>query len=433
MNLLCASSGLIWHKSPKKGISGIKEGGFEEIMLDMSGCCSPEELEYLGREMRESKSVLNPKRKEAIRISEHPEELCGFLKRLSEECRKASVRIPIARAPHLNRTTKRTDLGDLLTQLTRESINACEQADCRHLIVPPLFAGVERGCEWEVNRKYYVSLADLAKQKNVMILLENQCCDRNGNVVRGICSDAAEAAAWIDSLNAESGEERFGFCMDVGVCSLCGQNMREFASALGSRIKAVVLRDCDGLHEGAMLPFTCIDGGRFITDWMNLIRGLREICFDGLLIMDFSSMTAAFSQFLRPQLIRFARSVAEFFQWQISMKSVLRKYSTRVLFGAGNMCRNFMKCYGEEFPPLFTCDNNSARWGEQFEGLEIRPPEALKELNPDCAIFICNVYYREIERQLREMGIKNPIEYFNDEYMPSYYFDRLEYWEGEGK
>jgi len=24
------------------------------------------------------------------------------------------------------------------------------------------------------------------------------------------------------------------------------------------------------------------------------------------------------------------------------------------------------------------------------------------------------------------MGIKNPIEYFNDEYMPSFYFDRLE-------
>ena len=29
------------------------------------------------------------------------------------------------------------------------------------------------------------------------------------------------------------------------------------------------------------------------------------------------------------------------------------------------------------------------------------------------------------------MGIANPIEYFNDEYMPSFYFDRLEYWERE--
>ena len=97
------------------------------------------------------------------------------------------------------------------------------------------------------------------------------------------------------------------------------------------------------------------------------------------------------------------------------------------------MCRNYMKCYGKEFPPLFTCDNNKFRWGEWFEGLKIRPPEALKELDKDCAIFICNIYYKEIERQLRDMGLRNPIEFFNDEYMPSYYFDRLDYWEGEGQ
>ena len=63
--------------------------------------------------------------------------------------------------------------------------------------------------------------------------------------------------------------------------------------------------------------------------------------------------------------------------------------------------------------------------------MEIKPPEALKELDADCAIFICNIYYKEIEEQLRQMGLCNPIEYFNDEYMPSYYFDRLDYWEGE--
>lgn len=429
MNILCASSGLVWLKKPKKGISQIREGGFENIMLDVSACCSAGELEYLGKEIRDSKLILNPKPKDAIRISEHPEELCNSLKPMLEECRESSIHIPTARAPYLARNTKREDLGELLTRLSEESIKACGQAGCRYLIVKPLFAGIERGCEWEMNRKYYLSLADTAKRNDVMILLENQCRDINGNLVRGICSDADEAVSWIDRLNEESGDERFGFCMDVGVCSLCGQNMQEFAVMLGDRIKAVVLRDCDGIHENAMLPFTCIDRGQFRTDWLNLIRGLREICFDGSLIMDFSSMTAVFSQLLHPQLLQFARSVAEFLGWQISMKNVLKKYDTRVLFGAGNMCRNFMKCYGDEFPPLFTCDNNKARWGEQFEGLEIKSPESLKELPPDCAIFICNIYYKEIEHQLREMGVSNPIEYFNDEYMPSYYFDRLEYWE----
>ncbi len=89
------------------------------------------------------------------------------------------------------------------------------------------------------------------------------------------------------------------------------------------------------------------------------------------------------------------------------------------------MCRNYMKCYGSEYPPLFTCDNNPKLWGTTFEGLEVKSPEELKHLPPDCGIFICNIYYREIEAQLRGMGLQN-IEYFNDEYMPSFYFDRLE-------
>lgn len=430
MNILCAPSGLVDLERPKKGIADIAAAGFESIMLDISGCCSAGELENTGKERKVSKAVLNLKPKETVRISEHPEELCNSLKPLLEEYRKQSIHTPIARAPYLARNTKREDLGSLLTRLSEESIKVCGQAGCRYLIVRPLFSGIERGCEWEVNRKYYLGLGNLAKQSNVTILLENQCRDINGHLVRGICSDAGEAVSWVDRLNAESGDERFGFCMDAGVCSLCGQDMREFAVTLGDRMKAVILRDCDGHYETSMLPFTCVNRGQSATDWLGLIRGLRETCFDGQLIMDFSTTAASFSQLLRPQLLQFAQSVAGFFRWQISMKSVLQKYDTRVLFGAGNMCRNFMKCYGEEFPPLFTCDNNKARWGEQFEGLEIKPPESLKELPPDCAIFICNIYYREIERQLREMGIVNPIEYFNDEYMPSYYFDRLEYWEG---
>ena len=85
-----------------------------------------------------------------------------------------------------------------------------------------------------------------------------------------------------------------------------------------------------------------------------------------------------------------------------------------------------MKCYGEKYPPLFTCDNNSKTWGTIFCGLEVKNPEELKNISDDCAIFICNIYYREVEKQIRDMGITNPVEYFNDEYMPSFYYDRLE-------
>ena len=430
MNILCAPSGLAALERPQKGIIDIASAGFEGILVDAAMCCSDHELEFLGIcQNLPQKNREESKHRNRAKVSEHPEELYNNLKPLLEQCKKEHLLTPITRAPFLRRNTKRGDLKSVLARLAEESIHMCSEIGCGYLIVNPLFAEIGRGEEWKASREYYLSLAGTALENNVMILFQNQCRELHGRLVRGNCTEAEEAAAWIDRLNAEAGRECFGFCMDAGICSLCGQDMREFASVLGNRIKAVILRDCDGHYETAMLPFTCVNRGQSATDWLGFIRGLREIGFDGLLIMDFSTTASAFSQFLRPQLIRFAWDVAEFIKWQISMKNVLKKYDKRVLFGAGNMCRNYMKCYGDEFPPLFTCDNNKDRWGEWFEGLEIKPPESLKLLPPDCAIFICNIYYREIEQQLREMGIAGPIEYFNDEYMPSYYFDRLEYWE----
>ena len=171
-----------------------------------------------------------------------------------------------------------------------------------------------------------------------------------------------------------------------------------------------------------MMPFTYGSSG---PDWLGVIRGLRDIGFDGELAVDFAGTYRLFSPLLRPALYPLVRQTAEYIKWQSEMENNLKKYKKFVLFGAGNMCRNYMKCYGEKYPPLFTCDNNPKFWGTMFEGLEVRKPEVLKELPGDCCVVICNIYYREIEAQLREMGIGN-IGYFNDEYMPSFYFDRLD-------
>lgn len=133
----------------------------------------------------------------------------------------------------------------------------------------------------------------------------------------------------------------------------------------------------------------------------------------------------AFPPLLKFEIIRLSRIIGDYFKWQVELEQNIKKYEKRVLFGAGNMCRNYMKCYGEKYPPLFTCDNNSKLWGTSFEGLAVKSPEELKNLPKDCCVVICNIYYREIESQLRGMGIEN-IGYFNDEYMPSFYFDRVE-------
>lgn len=418
MKIVCSSFGIVHPPYPEQGIVDILNAGFSSMSLEFSMCCSSYELEQYGKECYRKDG------ENKLKISENLSGISFFYDKLLSACDKQQIKIPIAGGVCLPRDTKRIDLMKVLIEIHKECIRICGNAGCRYIVIHPLYldAGIEE--EWEINRNYFLQLVDTAKENQVMILLENQCRNKGGNMVRSTCSDSYEAAEWVDALNKEVGEERFGFCMDVGVCSLCRQDMYEFTVALGKRLKAVILRDCDGQQEAALLPFTCAHTGQPQTDWLRLIRGLREIGFDGNLVLSFQDTAGAFSPLLRPQLMKLAKATAEYFKWQIEIENLLKKYESIVLFGAGNMCRNYMKCYGEKYPPLFTCDNNSKMWGTMFCGLEVRPPEALTKLQGNCGVFICNIYYREIEQQLRGMGIEN-IEFFNDEYMPSFYFDRL--------
>ena len=418
MNVVCSTKGIVDIDRPNQGIMDISRAGFQNLFLDFSAYAPGGELENIGK--------AEAKKTNRFPIIQDVSKLECVLEPMKNKWLAEKLVCNIAYAPYLNRDTKHLDLNGLIRRMAEESIRVCGKSGIKYLVVRPIFAGISLEHIREINREYYLHLASIAKENNVIILLENQCKDIHGHLVRGICADYSMAVEWVDALNSEAGEERFGFCMDVGICNICGINMYDFSKALGNRLKAVILRDCDGNKEASMLPFTCVNKCQSQTDWLNLIRGLREIEFDGELVLYIEDVAVGFSPILRPGLVQLAKSVADYFKWQIEIESLLKRYPNRVLFGAGNMCRNYMKNYGKQYPPLYTCDNNNSIWGNEFCGLEIKSPESLRDLPDDCAIFICNIYYREIQQQLREMGIKNPIEFFNDEYMPSFYFDRVE-------
>ena len=42
----------------------------------------------------------------------------------------------------------------------------------------------------------------------------------------------------------------------------------------------------------------------------------------------------------------------DYLAWQIHMADAMKKYDHIVLFGAGNMCRNYLTNYGEQYPPF---------------------------------------------------------------------------------
>lgn len=394
MLVSCNISGMVDLERPKRGIAELKKAGIEAFYLDLDIC---------GRDFLQSQEEV--------------------ILKLFEECRTAQSKVSLIRAPYPLPEAE----GDLQRQLFKMQemcITLCANGQCTDLIIEPLCGESTRKRLWEVNKERYLQLAEYAKRSQVMILLENRCKDIGGHLVRGLCAEPAEAVEWVDELNRLAGAECFGFCMDAGVCSLCGQDMQYFARVLGRRLRAVVLRDCDGHQESSMLPFTSVYKGQAQTDWLSLLRGLRDIGYDGQLVLDMTDTVAAFSPLLRHSLLTFAKAVCDYFVWQLSMEEAMKKYSSIVLFGAGNMCRNYMKCFGEKYPPLFTCDNNKSLWGTSFCGIEVKPPEALLSLPEECGIFICNIYYAEIAKQLRDMELHN-IEFFNDECMPAFHFDRI--------
>lgn len=411
MEIIINTKGTVDHQHPKQGLNDLKKAGFDNIIYDVTQSIrlqSRQKIENFFAEYCIKKNTLSA--------------LC---KPVYDTVNEKSISIYAMRAPSLPVDTKATDLNDAQQLITVDAIQLAAKIGCTKVIAAPIWAGIVKSSLFTENKQYYLSFAETAKQSNTTILIENQCRNCNGHLIRGMFSDESDSAKFIDELNKECGAEIFGFCMNTVNCNLCGIDMNSFATALGKRIKAVIFSDCDGQNESHLLPFTSACRGNQ-TDWLSLIRGLREAEFEGGIIMDISDTASAFSPILRPQLLSLTKSVADYFKWQLEIELLLKRYNKRVLFGAGNMYRNYMKCYGEKYPPLFTCDNNSKTWGTEFCGLEVKAPDALKDIPSDCAIFICNIYYREIEQQLHEMGINNPIEYFNDEYMPSFYFDRLE-------
>lgn len=416
MEIICM--GQAYGKKTPKINTCLKAAGFKNMLLDLSLFCPEYVLEH--KEEAYEKHLKEKCADEKIFLPNEPERMdevvCKYhLQGLNEN----GWTVRIAKAPTLPKDTKREDLASLIYQLTLESMKVSKKAGADSIIIEPLAKSSR-------NKEFLLSLAPKAREWGIKILIKNRYDSYNGHFVRGAFSDSYRLAEFIDDLNKSCCDEIFGLCMDVGVCNILGQNMYEFAAVLEDRIKAVYLRENDGINDSALLPFTCADKRQDKMDWLNLIRGLRLIRFDGALIVDFRDTLSAHSHMLWAKLTDFAFETSKYIEWQLSIENTIRKYDTRVLFGAGNMCRAYMKCYGQEFPPLFTCDNNKKLWDTTFEGLTIKNPEELKNLPADCAIFICNIYYDEIEKQLREMGITNPIERFNDEFMPSFYFDRID-------
>lgn len=432
MDILCYGD-MTW-REPSKMNNCMAEAGFDDFILDFSTICNSWLFENLERCYKDfiSNQANNPT--EDIFLLKEPYRLMEWVERYHIPFIKSKgLGTSIAKAPTLLFNSKREDLYDLLMELTLECIKICQKYNTKRCIIEPPFKQVGSKESIQKTIKFYKDLAE-AVNGEIEVLVTTVPYENHGRYIRGDYMNPYYLADLIDGLNEYSEENgygvTFGICLDVGLYRLMGQSVYEVCRVLRDRICATYLSENDGRYNSHLAPLSLGFNNANIMNWRDIIRGLRSIDFDGPVIFDFRETVLAYSHLLWLQVIRVIYATATYLVWNLGIDNALRKYNKRVLFGAGRMCADYMKYYGKQFPPLFTCDNNSAIWGTTYMGLEVKNPQVLMNLPEDCAIFICNMYFDEIELQLKEMGVKNPIEKFNNEYLP--YVDEVKaYSEGE--
>lgn len=137
--------------------------------------------------------------------------------------------------------------------------------------------------EWAINKEFYTALIPTLKKYDVVCCLENMIHKYQGQFYMGsACSDAHEAAAWIDELNAIAGEERFGFCYDSGHAHVARLNQRRFLNILGKRTKVLHVHDNVGINDQHLAPYM----GNI--DWDQFILGLKEAGYEGEMFFEAS-------------------------------------------------------------------------------------------------------------------------------------------------
>lgn len=82
-----------------------------------------------------------------------------------------------------------------------------------------------------------------------------------------------------------------------------------------------------------------------------------------------------------------------------------------VLFGSGIFSKHFIAMYKNEVDIECIVDNNSSKWGGCLEGIEIKSPDAIFNIEEDRRIIICIKQYMAIVKQLNSMGIDDYVIY----------------------
>jgi sugar phosphate isomerase/epimerase len=213
------------------------------------------------------------------------------------------------------------------------------------------------------------------------------------------------------------GKEVFKAALNVGYANLLEKNVRRMIDDLGTALGLIHVSDNDGRSNLRQMPYTFTTGrGVQSTDWKRILGAMMKIPFDGWLIFDTVGLFQRIPEDLQLPMLKLLKEIEKSWIRQYHFEDLICEPGKKIiLFGAGAMAYNYIQVWGKKYPPAFLVDNNSKNWGLNLEGIEIKSPDAIKDVPPEeRLVLICNLHYSEIKLQLANMGVR--FECYNDEY-----------------
>ena len=191
----------------------------------------------------------------------------------------------------------------------------CQYLGCPALVVHPL-NHMDKAKERELNLNMYRKMMPFARKYGVKLCLENGFMNVAGHSCVGACTEASDACWYIDTLNAEAGEELFGFCFDIGHANASARNIRHELNVLGKRLTVLHLHDNDGARDLHQIPYTQQNPGpdRNSTDWEALLAGLKDIGYEGTINFETANALRGIPRELHPAALRLISAIGSYFR-----------------------------------------------------------------------------------------------------------------------
>lgn len=246
--------------------------------------------------------------------------------------------------------------------------------------------------------------------ENVSIYIENGYKQYNNRFYHNEYSDGTALMPLINRLSELCPSVNWKICINIGHANLLGMNIRDLIRVCKENIGLVHASDNDGISDMHQMPYTFTTGrGYTSTDWVHAIGMLHKCGYDGYYIFDTKGLWKRTPAELHSAMLQLVKSVAD--EWNESCYKT-EEYLNQpekqlILFGSGRMAQSYMEAWGEKYRPDFIVDNNPERWGHDFMGIPINSPDEILSLLPDERnVWICNMNYDIIGRQLEDMGIE---------------------------